>query len=94
MELFIGNLPYDMTESDLRNVFSRYGKVSSVTIPADHFTGKPKGHAYVKLEPLPKKTMFDEFSKIQVKGRILDVEAVDINYLLQVFPDGKKPKST
>jgi RNA recognition motif-containing protein len=90
MEFFIGNLPYDMTEHDLRNVFQQYGKVSSVTIPTDLFTGQPKGLAFVTVEAEPEKKPVESIHQVKVKGRVLSVEPIDINYITDVLPKKKK----
>lgn len=47
--LFVGNLPYEATEADLRDHFEQVGAVSSVFIPLDRETGKPRGFAFVEL---------------------------------------------
>jgi len=48
--LFVGNLPYDATEDELRQHFSQAGSVSSVFIPLDRETGRPRGFAFVEFE--------------------------------------------
>lgn len=47
--LFVGNLSYDVTESDLREFFSPVGSLSSVIIPMDRETGNPRGFAFVEF---------------------------------------------
>lgn len=49
-KLYIGNLPYTTTEDDLRNMFSAYGNVLSVTIISDRDSGRSKGFGFVELE--------------------------------------------
>jgi RNA recognition motif-containing protein len=49
VRLFVGNLPYDMTESDLREFFSVVGPLSNVIIPVDRETGKRRGFAFVEF---------------------------------------------
>ena len=49
VRLFVGNLPYDMTEPDLREFFSPVGPLSSVIIPVDRETGKRRGFAFVEF---------------------------------------------
>ncbi len=48
--LFVGNLPYDTTETDLRELFSPIGSLSTVIIPTDRDTGKPRGFAFVEFD--------------------------------------------
>lgn len=47
VRLFVGNLAFDVTESDVRELFSAAGAVSQVRIPTDRETGKPRGFAFV-----------------------------------------------
>jgi RNA recognition motif-containing protein len=49
VRLFVGNLPYDATESDLREFFSSIGPLSTVIIPVDRETGKRRGFAFVEF---------------------------------------------
>lgn len=49
VRLFVGNLPYDTTEADLREFFSPIGSLLTVIIPVDRETGKPRGFAFVEL---------------------------------------------
>jgi len=50
VRLFVGNLSYDVTESDLREFFSPVGPLSTVIIPMDRDTGKPRGFAFVEFD--------------------------------------------
>ena len=49
VRLFVGNLPYDVTESDLREFFSPIGPLSTVIVPMDRDTGKPRGFAFIEF---------------------------------------------
>jgi RNA recognition motif-containing protein len=49
VRLFVGNLPYDATEPDLREFFSSIGPLSTVIIPVDRETGKRRGFAFVEF---------------------------------------------
>ena len=49
MGIYIGNLSYDVTEPDLREVFTEYGTVKRVTLPTDRETGRVRGFAFVDL---------------------------------------------
>ncbi len=50
MSIYVGNLPYEVTEQELNEVFSDYGTVKRVTIPVDRETGKVRGFGFVELE--------------------------------------------
>lgn len=49
VRLFVGNLSYDVTESDLREFFSQVGPLTAVIIPMDRDTGKPRGFAFIEF---------------------------------------------
>jgi RNA recognition motif-containing protein len=48
-KLYIGNLPYSVTDAALRELFAPLGEVSSVAIITDRDTGRPKGFAFVEM---------------------------------------------
>lgn len=48
-ELYVGNLPYDATEDDLRRLFAVAGTVTSVHLITDPESGMSKGCAYVRM---------------------------------------------
>ena len=50
MKLYVGNLPYDTTESDLRELFAKHGEVLSVAVVEDRETGRSRGFAFVEME--------------------------------------------
>ena len=49
MNLYVGNLPYSMTEEDLEALFSQYGQVLSTIIIIDRHTGRSKGYGFVEM---------------------------------------------
>ncbi|MEO0249727.1 MAG: hypothetical protein ABIN58_09395 [candidate division WOR-3 bacterium] len=49
VRLFVGNLPYDVTEPDLRELFAPVGQITSVIIPVDRETGKRRGFAFIEF---------------------------------------------
>jgi hypothetical protein len=48
VRLFVGNLPYSVTEDDVRDHFATVGPVASVKIPVDRETGRSRGFAFVE----------------------------------------------
>lgn len=46
-KLFIGNLSYNVTEDELRNVFSQYGEITDLKLITDRMSGRSKGIAFV-----------------------------------------------
>lgn len=49
LKLFIGNLPYDITEPEVSELFGEYGEVVDTNLITDQFTGKSKGFAFVEM---------------------------------------------
>jgi RNA recognition motif-containing protein len=49
MNIYAGNLSFDVTEEDLRQAFESYGKVESVTIVKDKYSGQSKGFGFVEM---------------------------------------------
>lgn len=49
MRLYVGNLSYDTTEDTLRELFSNYGKVISVSVIRDSYTGDSRGFGFVDM---------------------------------------------
>lgn len=50
MKLFIGNLSYDVTEAELRELLAPFEPVLELNRPIDRSTGNPRGFAFVTLE--------------------------------------------
>lgn len=50
MKIYVGNLPYSVTDADLRETFSSFGEVSEVNLIADRFTGESKGFGFVEMD--------------------------------------------
>lgn len=49
VKLYVGNLPYDTTEEDLRTLFAQAGTVASVAVIRDRDTGRSKGFGFVEM---------------------------------------------
>ncbi|MBW4443192.1 MAG: RNA-binding protein [Plectolyngbya sp. WJT66-NPBG17] len=49
MTIYIGNLSFQATEDDLKEVFAEYGEVSRVSLPTDRETGRKRGFAFVEM---------------------------------------------
>ena len=49
MNMYVGNLSYEMSEEDLRNEFAEYGEVQSAKIITDKFTGRSRGFGFVEM---------------------------------------------
>ena len=49
MSIYVGNISYDVTEADLKEVFEDYGSVKRIHVPTDKETGRRRGFAFVEL---------------------------------------------
>src|SRR5207237_5039623 len=74
VRLFVGNLPYDATEDDIRQHFSTVGNLSYVSIPLDRETGKKRGFAFVEYSDAQQaQEAIRQFNNQPFKGRPLAV---------------------
>lgn len=49
MNIYVGNLPYQMNDPELREAFEEYGAVDSATVIKDRYTGKSRGFGFVEM---------------------------------------------
>ena len=49
MNIYVGNLPYSVTDADLREAFARFGDVDQVNLITDKFSGESKGFGFVEM---------------------------------------------
>ncbi len=49
-KLYVGNLPFRATESEVRELFEPHGTVHSVTLITDRDTGRPRGFGFVEMD--------------------------------------------
>jgi|TARA_B100001079_G_scaffold269246_1_gene281118 RNA recognition motif-containing protein len=74
MNIYVGNLPYNVTEDDLRALFAEFGDVSSAKLIIDRDTGQSKGFGFVEMsdEGAGQKAI-DDVNGREVSGRSLKV---------------------
>lgn len=49
-KLYVGNLPYNVTDADLEQMLGQYGQVLSAVVIQDRMTGRSKGFGFVEME--------------------------------------------
>ncbi|MBL7076189.1 MAG: RNA-binding protein [Kiritimatiellae bacterium] len=49
MDIYVGNLPYEATDSDLQELFANHGTVTSARVISDRMTGRSKGFGFVEM---------------------------------------------
>lgn len=74
MNIYAGNLNYNISEEDLEKVFSEYGEVTSVKIIRDKYTDQSKGFGFIEMaDDAAAQKAIDELNGTEVKGRELRV---------------------
>ncbi|KAJ8670251.1 hypothetical protein QAD02_001510 [Eretmocerus hayati] len=75
--IFIGGLPYDLTEGDVIAVFSQYGEVVNINLVRDKDTGKQKGFGFLCYEDQRSTVLaVDNFNGIKILGKTIRVDHV------------------
>ena len=73
-KLYVGNLPYETTDSDLQTLFAVAGQVSTVNIVRDRATGQARGFAFVEMSDAEgARRAIAELDRHQLGGRSLTV---------------------
>ena len=73
-KLYVGNLPYETTESDLEALFTPAGQVAGVNIVRDRATGQARGFAFVEMSDAEgAQRAIAELDQHQMGGRSLTV---------------------
>lgn len=75
--IFLGGLPYELTEGDIICVFSQYGEIVNINLVRDKKTGKSKGFCFLCYEDQRSTVLaVDNFNGIKIKGRTIRVDHV------------------
>jgi cold-inducible RNA-binding protein len=78
MKIYVGNLPFSATESEVRDLFAQHGTVESVALPTDRETGRPRGFGFVEMPQGDAAKAIGALNGFQMGGRALRVnEAQD-----------------
>ncbi len=74
MNIYVGNLSYEVNEDDLRETFETYGQVTTSTIIKDKFSGKSKGFGFVEMSDNEKgKEAIESLNGKDYRGRTIKV---------------------
>ena len=74
MNIYVGNLPYNLTEDQLREAFEAFGEVDSVNIIKDKYSGRSRGFGFVEMGDDEKaKAAIEGLNQTDLKGRSLNV---------------------
>lgn len=72
-KLYVGNLPFNATEDEVRAAFEPFGTVHSVTLISDRETGRPRGFGFVEMDESGAKAAIEALDSKDFNGRDLHV---------------------
>jgi len=73
-KLYVGNLPYETSETDIQALFESVGAVASINVVRDRATGQPRGFAFVEMSDTEgAQRAISELNQHQYGGRKLTV---------------------
>lgn len=75
MNIYVGNLDFKVSESDLEEVFSEFGAVSSCKIITDKFSGRSKGFGFITMDEQDEATKAIE----ELNGKALKAREMTVN---------------
>lgn len=72
-KLYVGNLPFSTHEEEVRNLFSAYGDVQSVSLITDRETGRLRGFGFVEMDPDGANAAIEALDGKEFQGRSLRI---------------------
>ena len=85
MNIYVGNLAFNVTEDDLKEAFEAFGAIESVKIISDKFSGQSKGFGFVEM---PDNSEADKAMKA-LNGKSLKGRNIKVN---QARPKSDRPR--
>jgi RNA recognition motif-containing protein len=74
MNIYVGNLPFNLGEEDLKEIFEEYGEVGETKIISDKFSGRSKGFGFVEMANDDEATKaIKELNNAEISGRNIKV---------------------
>jgi len=73
MNIYVGNLSYQTSESEIRALFEQHGEVQTVKIVKDRDTGRPRGFAFVEMDDETGNAAIEAIQGVEVNGRAVQV---------------------
>ena len=73
MKIYVGNIPFNVTQDQLEGLFSNYGQVDEVAVITDRETGRPRGFAFVTMDDDGARAAIEALNGQDYEGRALTV---------------------
>ncbi len=74
MNIYVGNLVFDVTEDDLKEAFKEFGEITEVRLIMDKFSGKSKGFGFIEMPSKAEaEKAIEEMNGKEFKGRAINV---------------------
>ena len=73
MKLFVGNLPWSVTDQDLEEMFAAFGNVDSAKVITDRETGRSRGFGFVEMPDDSARSAIEDLNDSDIQGRKLTV---------------------
>ncbi len=78
MNIYVGNLPYDLNEEEIKAMFAEFGEVSTVTLISDRESGRPKGFGFVEMaDDAQGQAAIAALNGKEIKGRTVRVDKAE-----------------
>lgn len=87
-KLFVGNLPYSMSNDQLRELFAPFGETEEITIISDKFSGKSKGFGFVTF----KEDADAEKALSELNGKEIDGRPMTVNEAKPMDPNAPRER--
>ena len=71
--LYVGNIPWSTSESDLEQVFAQYGEVLECRIITERATGRSRGYGFVEVNENDAEQIMEKTNGLEIEGRKLVV---------------------
>ncbi len=71
--IYVGNLPFSVSEDELRALFEQHGTVRSVKLVNDRETGRPRGFGFVEMDPPEAAVAIQALNGTDLGGRALRI---------------------
>ena len=76
MNIYVGNLSYEVTEDDLKESFEVFGEVETINVIKDNYTGRSKGFGFVEMSNnADAQSAINGLNDKELKGRTVKVNA-------------------